>query len=223
MAGSKRGGEGVARAEADAENHCGGGERAGGGGAHGYAPVEPAEGVDEVRRGRAEGEAADQQADHEAHVGAAGPARRELHADRIDAGERDPGQEAADEVGDAAGREQQDGGVDERPQQRRCGKHATRIEPVGQRQPGAQKGSEHEAGLHRGGEPGLEAGHRAFGVAQQAGPGDRPGEPQRQRQDLGQRDQQQVGRFAARLHRSDGPIPRRARQAGVAGRCSGPV
>ena len=57
------------------------------------APVDAAERVEQVRRRRAERERADEDADHQPHV-ALGPGRRELHADRIDAGHRDAGDEA---------------------------------------------------------------------------------------------------------------------------------
>ena len=160
------------------------GERCGG---HRNAPVDAAERVHQVRRGRAQRERADQDAHQQPHV-APGPRRGELHADRVDAGQRDAGDEAQQRRVPGRRVDEQQPGVGDRPGDRRERDQPPRIAAVGEPQGGAREAARDEPGLHAAGERRLHEAGEAD-LRDQRGHDRRRGEPQCHGADLRSRDE----------------------------------
>ena len=190
----------VVRAERRRRDEGGGQERERGGRERRQPPVAAAEEGQEVRGGRAERQAADDEADEPAAVRRA-PADDDLHADGVDAGERDAGGEPCEHARGTAGRQEREGRVGERGEAGGEREHPPRVGPIGEpRQRDAERPDD-EPCRHARGE------QRARGCRQlelgahvpEHGRGD---EPERHRRDLGgdeQRDASPLRRHPARV------------------------
>ncbi len=153
------------------------------------APVDTAKEGEEMRRGRADGEGADEQSDQEAAI-LVGPTDGDLHTDRVDAGHSRTGDSAEQQRRDRARIGDDEDGVGGRADNGGDGVEATRIDAVGEAEKGAADAADDEAALHGADEQGEAAGAQ---IELRSKPGGRGGrrKPQRQHCNLrqGERDQ----------------------------------
>ena len=104
-----------------------------------------------MRRGRAQRQRSDQDADHEAHV-VLGPRRRELHPDRVDTGHAGPRHDPQRRSGKRSGIDGQQKRVGERAGAGGNGEKPARIDAIGQAEKGARQTADDEARLNAAGE-----------------------------------------------------------------------
>jgi hypothetical protein len=149
------------------------------------APLQAPHRVDQVRRGLAERERADEDAERHAAL-APEPARHDLHARRIDAREEEPRAEAQDDRGPGAAGLERDPRVGGRRQPRAAGDEGARGDDVGQVGDGAQQRPDDEPELHGERQPrGRRARERPLGLQRRR---DRRGrEPEGHDEQLGER------------------------------------
>ena len=141
-----------------------------------------------MRRRGSEGKGADKDADQQARIALGRPPRRELHAHRIDQGERRPDHETARHGRPSVRVEHQKQGV------RRCAgdgadrKQTARIDPVREPERSTRQPSGDEAELHRQGQQ-RDAPGRKSDLCRKIRRDRRDGEPKRERGDLREGDQ----------------------------------
>ena len=125
-------------------------------GGDGEAPVDAAEGVQQMRRTGAERQRPDDEAEQQTQV-VVGPGGRHLHADRITPGHHRSGDGTAEDDRRRGRLQPQDGGIGDGADQRREHKEAPGIKPIGEAQHGARQGADDETRLHG---AGIEGGER---------------------------------------------------------------
>ena len=161
-----------------------------------------------MRRRRAQGQRADQQADQQSQI-AARPARHHAHAHRIDAGHAGPGNEAQRHHRVGRRLDRQNGGIGRGSGQGAGHEQAPVVDAVGQTQHGAENGADNEAGHHGGrkqrGQKIVEAKFRA-----QRRHDGRGREPQTQNGDLADGDNGEGAEFAG--HSSADPATKKSRR-----------